>query len=185
MDTIDTAAAFRAAANAQHGLAGSALARSLGAAVVGLRSVSTDVSDYRALDEAMLLSLNTLNAEAARLTQTHAALIAGEIARRSAPVLGSQGLAQRAGHRTAEQFVKVTTGATGRAAITAVRTGVLLGEMADEGSLDLTTGEICAPTQPWLRAITCALVAGEISVEAADAISLGLGVPNEPVKLFV
>ncbi|MDQ1547227.1 MAG: hypothetical protein QOH69_2131 [Actinomycetota bacterium] len=181
METIDTVEAFRAAADAHEGFAASALACALGAAVDGLRSVSTGVSDYRALDETTLLSLNTLTAEAARLTQTHAALIAGEIARRSAPELGSQGLAQRAGHRNAENFVKVTTGSSGRQATTAVRAGLLMAEMADEGSLDTVTGEVFTPSQPWLREITSALTAGEISVEAADAISFNLGLPNSAV----
>ena len=181
METIDTAAAFRVAADAREGFVGSVLARTLDAAVAGLRSVSIVVSDYRALDESALLSLNTLAAEAGRLTQTHAALIAGEIARRSVPELGSEGLAQRAGHRTAEQFVKMTTGSSGRAATTAVRTGVLLGEMAGEGILDPVTGEIGSAAQPWLRPVTDALRAGEISVEAADAISFWLGSPNTAV----
>jgi hypothetical protein len=181
METIDTAEAFRAAAEAHEGLCCSELARTLAAAVAAMRSVSTDVADYRALDEAGLLALNTLNAEAARLNQIHSALIAGEIARLSVPELGSQGLAQRAGHRSAEQFVKVTTGSSGRAATTAVRTGVLLGEMADEGALDVATGEVYAPSQPWLRQVTSALRAGEISVEAADAISFWVGSPNSAV----
>jgi Domain of unknown function (DUF222) len=181
METIDTTAAFRAAADAQGGWASSSLARSLATAVDDLRTVSTEVSDYRALDETTLLSLNTLTAEVARLNQTHTALLAGEIARRSAPELGSDGLAQRAGHRTAEQFVKVTHGSSGRAATTAVRAGMLLGEMADEGSLDLATGEVASPSQPWLREIGAALRAGEVSVEQADAISFHLGVPNSAV----
>jgi Domain of unknown function (DUF222) len=182
METIDTAEAFRAAADAHEGFASSALARSFGVAIDRLRAVPTSVTDYRTLDEATLLTLNTLNAEAARLTQTHAALLAGEIARRSAPELGSEGLAQRAGHHTAEQFVKVTTGSSGRAAITAVRAGVLLGEMADEGSFDVATGEVSTPTQPWLREVTEALVSGQISVDAADAIAFNLGAPNSAVS---
>jgi hypothetical protein len=181
METIDTRAAFRAAATAREELAGSVLARALGVAVDALRAVPISVPEYRALDEPTLLVLNTLSAEAARLTHTHAALIAGEVARRSAPGLGSQGLAQRAGHRTAEQFVKVTTGTSGRQATTAVRTGVLLGEIADEGSFDLATGEVVEVSQPWLREVGAALSAAEISVEAADAISFNLGVPNSAV----
>jgi hypothetical protein len=181
MEMIDTAAAFRVAADAREGFSGSSLARSLAAAVADLRTVSTEVSDYRALDESTLLSLNTLAAEAVRLTQTHSALIAGEIAKRSAPELGSQGLAQRAGHRTAEQFVKMTTGSSGRAATTSVRAGVLLAELADEGLLDGATGELATPSQPWLRCVTEAVRGAEISVEAADAISFWLGSPNRAV----
>jgi len=178
---IDTAAAFRAAADAHEGFASSPLARTVALAVDALRAVPTTVPDYRVLDDSTLLTLNTLTAEAARLTHTHAALLAGEIAHRSAPELGSQGLAQRAGHRTAEQFVKVTHGSSGRAATTALRAGVLLAEMADEGSLDLATGDVSTPTQPWLREIAFALQSGSISVEQADAISFHLGVPNSAV----
>jgi hypothetical protein len=182
MEMIDTADAFRAAADVQHEMAGSLLARALATAVEAMRLVPTMVPEYRAVDETTLLVLNTFNAEIARLNQTHSALVAGEIARLSAPELGSEGLAQRAGHRTAEQFVKVTHGSSGREATTAVRTGVLLGEIADEGSLDLTTGEMSTPTQPWLRSISVALTAGYVSVEQADAISFNLGVPNSAVS---
>jgi hypothetical protein len=182
METIDTAAAFRAAADAQDGLAGSPLACALGAAVGAMRLVPTTVSEYRAIDEATLLALNSLTTEIGRLNQTHAALVAGEIGRRSAPELGSDGLAQRAGHRTAEQFVKVTNGSSARQATTAVRTGMLLGEIADEGSLDRLTGEIAEVSQPWLREIASALTAGEVSVEEADAISSHLGAPNSAVS---
>ena len=182
MEMIHTAAAFRAAADVQRSIAGSPLARAVVTAAEAMRLVPTGVSDYRALDESTLLALNTLNAEVARLNQTHAALVAGEIARRSAPEFGSDGLAQRAGHRTAEQFVKVTTGASGRAATTAVRTGVLLAEMADEGTVDQSTGEVLAPSQPWLREITASLSAGQISVEQADAIALHLGTTNSAVS---
>jgi hypothetical protein len=181
METIDTADAFRAAADAQHGMAGSVLARALATALEAMRVVPTTVPEYRSVDETTLLTLNTLTAEVARLNHTHAALIAGEIARRSAPELGSQGLAQRAGHRTAENFVKVTTGSSSREATSAVRTGVLLGEMADEGSFDLTTGVVSTPTQPWLRDVAAAVQSGQVSVEHADAICFHLGVPNSAV----
>jgi hypothetical protein len=53
--------------------------------------------------------------------------------------------------------------------------------MADEGSPNLATGEVSAPSQPWLREVTSALSAAEISVEAADAISFWLGCPNSAV----
>jgi hypothetical protein len=182
MELIDTAEAFRVAADEREGLAASTLARSLCAVVDALGAVSTDVRDFRALDESTLLSLNKLNAEAVRLCQTQSALIAGEIARRSAPELGSQGLAQRAGHRTAEQFLKVTTGSSGRAATTAVRTGVLLGEMADEGAIDALTGEVSTPTAPWLRSVADAVRMSSISVEAGAAITNWIGSPNSAVS---
>jgi hypothetical protein len=62
MELIDTRVAFYAAAEAQEGMTGSALARDLMRAVAMLRTVSTEVSDFRALDERTLLSLNSLTA---------------------------------------------------------------------------------------------------------------------------
>jgi hypothetical protein len=147
-------------------------------ALTALRSVSTSVADYRSVDDATLLTLNTSAAEQVTLAHTHQALIAGEVARRSAPELGSQGLAQRTGHRTPEQFIKNTTGASGKDAVTAVKAGRLLTEAADGGTVDQLTGELTAPTQPWLAPVAEALAAGILSTAAAEAIGSGLGEPN-------
>jgi hypothetical protein len=183
MQTIDTAAAFRAAADVRQDVAENSLARSLQSAVEALRAVPTDVSQYRAVDEKVLLVLNTLNAEALRLTQTQGALIAGQIARRSAPELGSQGLAQRAGHRTPEQFITMTNGTSRREAVNSVRAGVMLGEAADAGTLNVDTGEVATSRQPWLASLTTAIGAGDLSVEAGAAISNGVGAPNSAVSV--
>src|ERR1700759_4948241 len=112
------------------------------AALGALSQIPVAATEYRALNEFDLLELNGIAAECRRILGGGAALIAGEIARRSAPEFGSQGLAQRSGHRTAEQFIKVTTGATGRDAVTAVRVGALLIEAANAGEVELATGEI-------------------------------------------
>jgi hypothetical protein len=111
------------------------------------------------------------------------ALLAGEVARRSRPELGSSGLAQRTGYRTPEEFVKVTTKSTAREAVQAVKAGALLGEVADEGTVDPLTGEIAAPTQPWLAAVAAALHRGDLSLSAADAIRVGLATPNSSVTV--
>lgn len=82
-------------------------------AVFGVVSeIPRDVASYQALDDDALLELTRLWSQVQALTGTHAALAAGELARRSAPSLGSQGLAQRTGHRTPEELVRVTTGST-------------------------------------------------------------------------
>jgi Domain of unknown function (DUF222) len=150
-------------------------------ALAALDAVSIDVAQYRALPESALLSINSMTAASRRLNDSHAAVIAGEIAHRSAPELGSQGLAQRAGHRTAEQFVKISTGSTGRDAVTAVRVGVMVHEAATAGEVDQLTGVVAVPTQPWLAPVTQALADRRISVESADAIRAGLGGPNSAI----
>ncbi|HEY5320879.1 MAG TPA: DUF222 domain-containing protein, partial [Galbitalea sp.] len=151
-------------------------------AVSVLSGLPTEAKVYGALSEIDLLELNRLFAEGQRMLRGSGALIAGEIAHRSAPELGSQGLAQRAGHRTPEQFVKITTGATGRDAVTAVKVGALMREAAVAGEVDSVTGEVETPTQPWLAPVTAALCARTISIEAADAIRLGLCRPNSAIS---
>ncbi|MBX9718090.1 MAG: hypothetical protein K2X36_04525, partial [Microbacteriaceae bacterium] len=89
-------------------------------AVDALAAVPRAPHTVRALDDAELLDLTRLAADEVRLAQLHVSLLAGEIARRSAPELGHLGLAQRSGHRTPDELVRVTTGsriADARAAV--------------------------------------------------------------------
>ena len=151
------------------------------AAAAVLAELPADAALYSAASESALLEANQLFATSQVFLRNGGALIAGQIAHRSAPELGSQGLAQRAGHRTAVQFVKATTGTTGRDAVTAVRVGELMREAAAEGEVDLVTGEVATPSQPWLAPVTQALGARTISIEAAEAIRSGLGTPTSAI----
>jgi len=90
------------------------------AIVAALAVVPSAPASYASLDDSTLLDLSRTVATEQRLVATTAALIAGEMARRSAPELGSSGLAQRLGHRTPQELVRVTTGSTKRDATTAV-----------------------------------------------------------------
>lgn len=153
------------------------------AAAQVVSELPADPTLYAALDEAQLLEANRLFASSQLALRNGGALIAGEIAHRSVPELGSDGLAQRAGHRTAVQFVKVTTGSTGRDAGTAVRVGELMRAAATEGQVDATTGEVATPSQPWLAPIADALAARTISVECAEAIRAGLATPTSAVSV--
>lgn len=140
-----------------------------------LAALPSDAGAYASVSESALLEANRLFAGAQVTLRSSGALIAGEIAHRSAPELGARGLAQRSGHRTAQHFLKATNGVTGRDAVTAVRVGSLMREAAVEGQLDLATGAIATPSQPWLEAVTITLASRTISIEAADAIRSGLG----------
>ena len=117
-----------------------------------------------------LLALGRVVASLQNLASTHAALIAGEVARRSAPALGSSGLAQRTGHRTPEELVRVTTGSTRRDA----RTAVAVGSLASSPDVE-----------PWLAPVAAALTAGSLSVDAAAAIRTGLGTPTADITAAV
>ncbi len=124
-------------------------------AVRALAAVPRSLDLYRSLDDTALLELTGVAADEVRLAQLHVSLLAGEIARRSVPALGHSGLAQRRGHRTPDELVRVATGTRLTDARTAVRVG---SAVADAGAL------------------TDAVLDGRISVAVADAISTGLGV---------
>jgi len=134
-----------------------------GAVVTALSAVPHDPAAYVSVDDAVLLELARVNAREQQLVTTSAALIAGEIARRSSTQLGSTGLAQRLGHRTPQELVRVTTGSTKREASTSVRVGQLVNEPS---------------VQPWLTPVGTAVADHTLSVAAAEAIRGGLGEPT-------
>lgn len=153
------------------------------AAVAAVEALPSAASAYRGLDDSVLLEVNLLAAAATEALGTSRAFVAGEIAHRSAPSLGSEGLAQRGGHRTPEQLIKITNRVTGREAVTVVRVGKLAREADGAGRVDPVTGEVQVPSQPWLAPVADALRARGISVDGADAIRAGLGEPGSGVTV--
>src|SRR5580692_5712807 len=123
------------------------------AALGVLADAAPTLSEVRDLTDAQLLELNDLHTRGGRTLGSAGAVIAGELAHRSRPELGSDGLARRTGHRTVDNLLKLTTGATKEQVLTVVAAGTLLTEAADAGTVDETTGEVRAPSQPWLRPV--------------------------------
>jgi hypothetical protein len=146
-----------------------------------LAGTVASLDEMRALTDSDLLELNNLQASIGRSVGSGAALIAGELAHRSRPELGADGLARRTGHRTVENLLRFTTGATKQQVTTVVAAGTLLTEMADEGKVDGSTGEVKEPTKPWLRDAADAVAAGVLSTSALASISRGLGQPDSAV----
>jgi hypothetical protein len=147
-------------------------------AIAAASGVPRDVRSYRVVSDDALLEFARLCAAQQRLIGAAAAIVAGEISRRSAASLGSAGLAQRSGHRTAEELVRAASGQTGRDAAASVRVGRLAQDAADLGTIDPTTGLPFVSPHPWLADVTRAVVAGSISVSAAESIAVGLGDPS-------
>ena len=110
-----------------------------------------------------LLQLVAASARNERVARAHSALLAGEVARRSAPAFGHDGLAQRSGHRTPQKLIQATTGVSSREAAQAVRVGGL------------------AQTHPWLASVAQAVTDQRVSTDDADAIRAGLGMPSDDV----
>lgn len=132
------------------------------AAVSPLAAVSraldaVDLGDLGSLGDETLLELVGEAALVERRARAHSAALAGEVARRSHPDFGHDGLSQARGHRTPVKLIQSITGTTARDAGQAIRVGTI---------------EIDAP---WLRALTPQITSGAVSTDAADAIRAGLG----------
>lgn len=112
------------------------------------------VDDLRGAGRTRLLESSRLAGQLRRIADSYTAMAAGEIARRSSPELGGAGLVQSEGSRTVEEFLKATTGASGRDAAAAVRVGRL--------------------TQIEDDVLGSRVAAGSVSVQAAEAIRTGL-----------
>lgn len=147
------------------------LASLTAAAVDALEAVPRTVAALSALDDASLMQQVAVAARLQKLAATHAALLAGEVDRRSTRSLGHSGLAQRAGYRTPQELLRAATGSTRAEASHAVRVGAIAHDAA-----------AAVPQQPWLRPVSSALVEGTLSPAAADAIRAGLGSPSSSVS---
>ena len=142
------------------------------------------------LDDATLLSAQRSVAQIRRRVDATAAALAAEIEHRSRRELGHAGLAQRLGARTPERLVQQLTGSTSREASTLVRVGALMVSSASQLSAAQlsaaqTSGSDSAAEpdpHPWLREVGCAVAAGQLSLEAAEAIRGGLGIPDDEVS---
>src|SRR5690606_15668650 len=141
----------------------------------------SDAESFTALSDAELTGIPAALAAARHQLEAREARVAGEIARRSSYDLGYQGLAQKAGFRTPEKLVQHLTGSTGREASKLVRTGVIIHE-ADTLTEAERTGEASPElTQPWLAPVGRAVAAGTLSIEAGEAIRIGLGTPTTDI----
>jgi len=163
------------------GMTETSLLDTMKTAVSALSMVPTDAAIHNTLDDDAALALSALVAEGRRYLDTQAVLAAGVLAKRSAPEMGGLGLAQKMGKRTPEELVKSITGVTGTEAARAVRIGRMAHDAAQDGQLDLDTGEIFVAGDSWMRAVLAAVTTGEISVQTADAIRAGAGLPSSSV----
>ena len=140
----------------------------------------TRVDAVRPLPDDHLLAAQRTLAETRRALDAAASLVAGEIDHRSRRELGYGGLAARTGHRSAEKLVQHTTGSTAREAVSLVSVGRLVHEAEAVDTGAALPSELGSP---WLVAVGAAVSAGELSVEAARAIRVGLGEPTEHVSM--
>ena len=117
-----------------------------------------------ASDDALLATQRSL-AEVRRQVDAAASRVADEIARRSRPELGYDGLAQRLGARTPAHLVQRITGTSAREAGALVRAGAMQTDAAPS----------------WLQQVGQAVAAARISLDAAEVIRSCLGTPTDAI----
>ena len=123
-----------------------------------------DLSGISGASDAELIATMRAWAQARRVVDAGLATLAGVVAARSSLELGYDGLAQRAGARTADALVSQLTGTTGV-----------------EARAITTVGTMLTAPEPWLGEVATAVAAGEVSIGAAAAIQTGLGSPSPTV----
>ena len=151
--------------------------------LLSLMAVAGDAEEYRAADDDLLLELTWIVAEQERIIAGHKAMLAGEIDRRSRSELGYSGLAQRKGHRTAQELLRVTTGSTLRDATVAVEVGRMSAEATE--AVDPATGEVPESARPWMNEVATSATNGRISLTQAIAIRDGLGAAGSEITAEV
>jgi hypothetical protein len=144
-------------------------------AALASAEIGDGAAGYAALSEEELLDTQIQLALIRRHYETHAAWSAGEIARRSSRELGFSGLAQRNGFLSPEALIQAATGGTRAEALKLVAVGTLMTQT--EAAEELHQADPGSPFAelPWLAVVACAVRAGTLSVDAAEAIRKGLG----------
>lgn len=128
----------------------------------GVLGSGTDLqSDAAAMTDAALLAANEAISRARRAVDALHARVAAEIANRSRPELGKDGLARKTGHRTPAKLIAAATGAHGGDAARLIQ----VGEATQERML--FSGERAPARYPHVAA---ALATERISAAAAAAI---------------
>jgi len=123
-----------------------------------------DLGDAASASDSELIEAMRAWAHARRVVDAGLAALASEVARRSSLELGYDGLAQRAGARTADALVSQVTGTTGAEARAITAAGTIIGAPA-----------------PWMGEVATEVSAGRLSVGAAAAIEAGLRSPSPTV----
>lgn len=143
-----------------------------GASVIAAQRIALpSVDRVETLSDAELQSRQREIAAVRRRVDHRAAVVAAEIARRSALALGHDGLAQRHGARTPERLVERLAGVSPGEARAMIR----VGERLSRADAAIDAGDGSSPARD---ALSEAVASGELSVLAADAIGAGLGEPD-------
>jgi hypothetical protein len=161
------------------------LATSLLETATAVTGFGARAEDFDRLSDEQVVELNRAIAECERRLGSYKAHAAGQLTRRSRRDLGHAGLAARNGFSSPEKMLQDVTKSSGRQASQIVAMGRLLDEtdaatkLIDDGVASIGGEPVVIP---WQAPITAAVAAGRLSVECADALRRGLGMPTELVR---
>ncbi|TFC66611.1 DUF222 domain-containing protein [Cryobacterium sp. TMT2-4] len=161
------------------------LAEDLRQAADAVALLGSSCADFSALPDAEVLAGQKRIASIRRLVDTYAAWMAATIAERSRPELGHSGLAAQQGYLSPEALIQNSTGSSKGDAYKLVAVGTMMAdaEAADrlvEAALSTPDADAAEVAEveakvPWQAPIARAVIAGTLSVDAAEAIRAGLG----------
>lgn len=151
-------------------------AAALDAAMSANAVLASVAPSARELCDTGLIDAQRTVAEARRHLDACAAVLAGEVVRRSAHEAGLEGLAKKEGFRTPQALIQHTTGSSAREATTLARVGAMLNDVELAGT-GVVHSESDGLAEPWLVSVGAAVASGALSTGSADAIRSGLGEP--------
>ncbi|HSP53020.1 MAG TPA: DUF222 domain-containing protein [Cryobacterium sp.] len=161
------------------------LADDLRQAADAVALLGSSSADLAALPDAEALAGQKRIASARRLLDTYAAWMAATIAQRSRPELGNSGLAAQQGFLSPEALIQKWTGSSKGDAYKLVAVGTMMADAAAAEkqvemalqSADADASDVATfiAKVPWQAPIARAVVAGTLSVDAAESIRAGLG----------
>jgi hypothetical protein len=148
------------------------MASSLLQSAAAVAALGESAADISILDDASVMAGMGLIRDHRRALQAYELALAATVAKRSDHTLGYDGLARRNGSATPAIFIQSMTGSSIEEATKLARLGQSMvdAELSPAGS----GGASVAP-------VVDAVIAGGISVDAADAIRKGLGKPDNAV----
>ncbi|TQL48634.1 uncharacterized protein DUF222 [Homoserinimonas aerilata] len=157
----------------------SSLTESLASLAKAASMLPVDSAAYEELEAEHLLEVTSVFAAVRRTIEASAAAAAGEVARRSAVSIGSDGLAQRSGFRTPEKLLQHVTGVSSREAGRLVRIGGMMRDVEiASGIVEPAPDALGHFPRQWLTPVGQAVAEGKLSLDAAESIRIGLGEPT-------
>jgi Domain of unknown function (DUF222) len=151
----------------------SSLASSLMQSASAVAALGDSVDDIAILDDASVVAGLGLVRDHRLALQAYELALSAQVARRSDHTLGYAGLARKNGSATPAVFIQSMTGSSIEDATRLARLG--------QSMVDAQDAAAGSPESPPAAPVVEAVIAGGISVAAADAIRKGLGTPDAAV----